>query len=176
MKVLILSSRTGSDAIYLYKKLPNIDFIFASNNIDSPLISFSKKNNIPIFLLSQKPTLKEYENLFEKNSPDIVLLTGYLRIIPEKICKNYNIYNLHPANILLYPHLKGFNPQKRALEEKLKTTGNTIHKVTEEVDCGTIIKTSIVPIYKNDDLETLCVRLGNNAKELWREFLKEIEE
>ena len=44
---------------------------------------------------------------------DLITLHGYLRIIPENICKQCkHIYNGHPGLINMYPELKGKDPQE----------------------------------------------------------------
>jgi phosphoribosylglycinamide formyltransferase-1 len=72
--------------------------------------------------------LKKYEN-------ELIVLAGYLKIIPEKITKKYNIINIHPS---ILPFYKGLNALERSFISG-KATGITIHKVNENLDEGEVI-------------------------------------
>ena len=90
------------------------------------------------------------------------------------MCENYNIYNLHPGLITKYPFLKGFNPQEKAFNLKLPTSGSVIHKVTSELDGGEILKSIEVDI-KNLTLEEVYSELHKASSQLWVDFLQEFE-
>ena len=53
------------------------------------------------YFVPPKPTEEEYAFLFEEEN--VITLHGYLRIIPPTICKEYQIFNLHPAPLLAHP-------------------------------------------------------------------------
>ena len=68
----------------------------------------------------------------------VCTLHGWLKIVPSEICKEYDIYNGHPGDVIKYPQLKGKDPQKKAFDLGLKTSGCIIHRVTPVVDDGPI--------------------------------------
>lgn len=99
----------------------------------------------------------------------IVTLHGWLRIIPKDICEIFDIYNGHPGDIVLYPQLKGFNPQEKAHSLGLATSGSVVHKVTPIVDDGPIIHRVITSI-RNCDLDQTYDRLRTTSLLAWKLF------
>lgn len=179
MKILAWSSKSGSDAIWLTDYLEKINSKarvegFVTNNPESPLIEYAQQKGLYICVLNKKPTLDEYlYRLQEWNRFSMHFLMGYLRIIPGEICEQVEMYNLHPANIIKHPFLKGFDPQKRALEQNLTETGVTLHKVSPIVDSGKIINTYTYPMKENETLTSLIQELVLLARVSWLEFIGE---
>ena len=66
--------------------------------------------------------------------------------------------------------------EEQALESGDKTTGCTVHYVTEELDSGTIIDQSVVPICSNDDIETLTHRVQQAEHRLLPLVINNLEE
>tara|TARA_R100001443_G_scaffold107437_1_gene117312 strand:- start:218 stop:748 length:531 start_codon:yes stop_codon:yes gene_type:complete len=89
---------------------------------------------------------------------DYIILAGYMRILSPKFIKAFpnKIINIHPS---LLPKYKGLNAIDQAFESGDLNTGCTVHYVTEELDSGTIIEQSIVPICPDDTLDTLTHRV-----------------
>ena len=104
-------------------------------------------------------------------TPDdcLVTLHGYLKIIPPEALKP-NMFNGHPGDIVKYPELKGRDPQERAVILGLPSTGVVIHRVTEDIDGGEIIKRAE---YKMDPIRDIHVALKEVSINLWCEFLME---
>jgi len=100
---------------------------------------------------------------------NLVTLHGWLRIIPADICDVFNIYNGHPGDIVEYPELKGFNPQEKAYDLKLSTSGSVVHKVTSQVDDGPIVHRVITSI-RNCDIDTVYDRLRYTSLIAWKLF------
>lgn len=97
------------------------------------------------------------ENL-DAEGVDLVVLTGYMRILSPSFVKHYKnrILNIHPA---LLPSFRGMNAFQQALDYGVRWTGTTIHIVDEEVDHGPIIYQLPVPIRENDTHESLKARI-----------------
>lgn len=106
----------------------------------------------------------------------IVTLHGYMRIIPKEIIDlpNVEIYNVHPGDITTYPELRGADPQKKALELKLPSTGVVIHIVDEGVDTGPVLLQSNIMIDSGSTVESLTDELRNESIALWQIFLTEV--
>ena len=57
------------------------------------------------------------------------------------------------------PKYKGLNTHKRALKNKEKYSGCTVHFVNSKLDAGKIILQKRVRVYKDDKPETLAKRI-----------------
>ncbi len=152
-KIAIFASGNGSnfEAIINYFKNSTIEFTCISDNPNAYVLERAKKLNINSFII---PFEKTYDFLIE-NKFDLVVLAGYMRILPEKVLKLSTFINVHPS---LLPEFKGQNAIKRAFESKVKETGVTIHYVSKEVDSGEIIeqkKINISPLMTFEELEKI---------------------
>ena len=123
-------------------------------------------------VLPEKPTLTNYNKVLNPFNNPIITLHGFLRILPKKICDQYEIYNLHPGLITKFPELKGFNPQERAFNQGYLTAGCVIHRVIPDVDEGPIVKTGEINI-EGADLPGVYEKLHNLAFFLWKNFITE---
>lgn len=128
-----------------------------------------KLNKTIFAFLPNKPTVDNYLNVLKKFEKPVVTLHGYLRIVPEEICNQYEIYNLHPGLIDKYPSLKGFNPQERAFTEGYKLAGCVIHRVTPDVDEGEILMSQGTSI-EGLTLDGVYSALRLTALDLWKSF------
>jgi phosphoribosylglycinamide formyltransferase-1 len=89
---------------------------------------------------------------------DLVVLTGYMRILSSSFVSHYKnrILNIHPA---LLPAFRGMNAFKQALDYGVRWTGTTVHIVDEDVDHGPIIYQVPVPVREGDTYESLKARV-----------------
>ena len=100
----------------------------------------------------------------------VVTLHGYNRIVPERALTE-KMYNVHPGDTIKYPELRGKDPQKKALELGLPTTGVIIHQVDEGVDTGETQMIAVHDIKENISEKDLIEELRQVAINLWSSFL-----
>lgn len=106
---------------------------------------------------------------------DLVVLTGYMRILSPSFVENYRnrILNIHPA---LLPSFKGMNAFQQALNYGVKWTGTTIHIVDEDVDHGPIIYQVPVRIREGDTYESLKARIQRTEFKAYPKAIKKFIE
>lgn len=114
------------------------------------------------FFSSEKYDERILEELERKNI-DLIVLAGYLNILSLKLVSKYSnrIINIHPSLIPSFcgDGFYGENVHKAVIKLGVKFTGATTHFVDENVDAGAIILQDIVPIFVNDDFETVAKRV-----------------
>lgn len=166
-------SQTGSEIYKLSKLLNRVPDKIITNKplTKSETINFDLFNEYfdVLYFVNSKPTVEEYFSIIPEGS--LVTMHGWLRIMPPEVCEKYEIYNLHPAPLVVYPHLKGKDPQIRIFEEGLAYSGNTIHKCIAELDAGPISAQNIIHV-KDNTLDEIFVKTHEAATELWFDFLK----
>ena len=168
-------SQTGSEIYKISKKIDRIPDVIITNKSKSKISEVNSdlinEYGTKIVWLPPKPTISEYTSNIPQGS--IVTLHGWLRIIPPEICKLYEIYNLHPAPIHLegYDKYKGKDPQVRIFEDKVKYSGNVIHKCIAELDAGEILARNHFDV-RGLDLDTVFKITHSKASELWCGFLE----
>jgi len=91
-------------------------------------------------------------------NPDLIVLAGFMRILPESFIKQYEnrILNIHPS---LLPEFKGMHTHRRALEAGHKEHGASVHFVSNELDSGPIVIQAKVSVLENDNEEALAERV-----------------
>ena len=85
---------------------------------------------------------------------ELLLLCGYMLKLPKLIINKYkgNVVNIHPS---LLPKYKGLNTHNRAIQNKDKYSGATVHIVNQKLDSGKIILQKKVKILKSDSGKSL---------------------
>lgn len=100
--------------------------------------------------------------------PDLIVLAGFLVVIPEKMIKAYpnQIINIHPSLIPSFcgTGYYGLKVHEGALERGVKVTGATVHFVDEGTDTGPIILQKAVAVEEGDTPEILQKRVMEQAE------------
>ena len=162
----VFISGTGSNLKSIIKhskkrKFPIKVTLVLSNNPKAKGIVFAKKNKIDFKIIKSKNM-----NLFEKKTHqqlikkkiELICLAGFMKILSARFIKNFKgkILNIHPS---LLPKYKGLNTHLRAIKNKEKYSGCTVHFVTAKLDSGKIILQKKVRIKKNDTEFSLQKRI-----------------
>lgn len=145
-----------------------------SNNANAYALERAKNNGIPSFCISPKNfSAREafnrafLEKLDELN-PDLIVLAGFLVILPEQMIKQYKnrIINIHPSLIPSFcgTGFYGLKVHEEALKRGVKITGATVHFVDEGTDTGKIIAQKAVEVKENDTPEILQKRVMEQAE------------
>ena len=98
----------------------------------------------------EKKSLK----LMKKYNIDMICLAGFMKIVSGNFIKKFAnpILNIHPS---LLPKYKGLNTHLRAIKNKDKFSGASVHKVTQKLDSGKIILQKKIKILKKDTVKSL---------------------
>ena len=106
--------------------------------------------------------------LLRENAIDVVVLAGFLTILPENVIRAYDhrILNIHPSLIPSFcgDGFYGLHVHEVALKRGVKVTGATVHFVNEITDGGDIIAQKAVEVLPGDTPETLQRRVMEQAE------------
>ena len=161
----VFISGTGSNLKSLIKfsklkKSPITIGIVISNNPKSKGLKYAKINKIKKKVFNLNSTLFEKKaiNELKKNNINLICLAGFMKILSKSFIKNFNgkILNIHPS---LLPKYKGLNTHVKAIKNKDKYSGCTVHLVNSKLDSGKIINQKKVRINKLDTPETLAKKI-----------------
>jgi folate-dependent phosphoribosylglycinamide formyltransferase PurN len=93
----------------------------------------------------------------------VILLAGYLRLVPPAVVQAYprRILNIHPALLPAFggKGMWGHHVHEAVLASGASFSGATIHFVDEEYDTGSILAQWPVPVLKEDTPATLAARV-----------------
>ena len=106
--------------------------------------------------------------LLRENAIDVIVLAGFLTILPENVIHAYDhrILNIHPSLIPSFcgDGFYGLHVHEAALKRGVKVTGATVHFVNEITDGGDIIAQKAVEVLPGDTPETLQRRVMEQAE------------
>ena len=109
---------------------------------------------------------------------DLVVLAGFLTILPENVIRAYDhrILNIHPSLIPAFcgRGFYGLRVHEAALARGVKLTGATVHYVNEIPDGGDIIAQQAVAVQPGDTPERLQKRVMEEAE--WKLLPRALEE
>lgn len=180
MKIAVFVSGGGTNLQALIDALDDgritnatIDLV-VSNKAGAYALERAAKKNIPTATLSPKDFSERAEfdqallDTVKKYEIDLIVLAGYLVILPEKLVEAYEnrIVNIHPS--LIPSHCGagyyGLKVHESVLRRGNKVTGATVHFVDEGTDTGPIILQKAVEVKEDDTPETLQKRVMEQAE------------
>ncbi len=177
----VFISGRGSNLKSIYKfskkKSSNFDLkLVVSNKKNAKGVLFAKKNKIKVKLVNfKKKNEAERDILFclRKNNIRFVCLAGFMKILSNNFIKKFKnkIINIHPS---LLPKYKGLNTHRRAIENKEKFSGCTVHFVTDKLDSGKIIMQKKVKVFKSDTPKKLAKRILLEENKLYPKAILKI--
>jgi len=156
--VTIFVSGSGTNAENIIKYFSNNQQVnIAAVICNKPLLGAEKRAyslNVPVFVFNRELFYNSNQviNILEYLKTDLVVLAGFLWLVPQNILENYKgkIINIHPALLPKYggKGMYGDNVHKAVVENKETESGITIHQVNENYDEGEIIfqaRCSVLP-------------------------------
>jgi len=181
IKTAVFISGTGSNLKNLIKfskikKSPiSINLIF-SNSSKAKGLRFSDQFNIKKYISSFKDTqITEAKilNLLKKENIKFICLAGFMKILSKNFIKKFTgkIVNIHPS---LLPKYKGLDTHIKAIQNKDKVAGCTVHFVTAKLDSGKIILQKKVKILKKDTYVSLAKKVLRQEHKLYPAAIKKI--
>ena len=104
--------------------------------------------------------------LLKKEKISFICLAGFMKILSKNFIKKFNgrIINIHPS---LLPKYKGLDTHSRAIRNKDKFAGCTVHHVSEKLDSGKIILQKKVKITTRDNPASLAKKVLKQEHKLY---------
>ncbi len=101
----------------------------------------------------------------------LVILAGFMRILGDNFIHHYQhrLINIHPS---LLPKYKGLNTHQKALTNKDKTHGASVHYVGSELDSGPLVIQAEIPVLNTDTAETLAKRVLKEEHKIYPMAIK----
>ncbi len=172
--IVIFASGTGSNFVSIYNHIDKGSInariaLLISNNPNCGAIKFANSNNISTSIIKKdmlKDSSKYQDFLLEeilKVEADLIVLAGFLKIIPKEVIAKYEkkILNIHPS---LLPKFggKGYygdKVHKAVIESRDDFTGATVHFVNAKYDEGPIVFQKKVKVNFDDDVNTISKKV-----------------
>ena len=149
LKSLIKNSKRKNSS---YKIL-----LVISNNPNAAGLNYALKSKIKQYAIEYKSKSsfeRQSLKILKKYKIDLLCLAGFMKILSGSFIKKFSnpILNIHPS---LLPKYKGLNTHLRAIKNKDKFAGASVHKVNQKLDSGKIILQKKIKILKKDNVISL---------------------
>ena len=131
--------------------------LVVSDNFSAKGLNYANKskiNNVFVKYSNKKTFEDRLLKLLKRNNVDLICLAGFMKILSSSFIKKFYkpILNIHPS---LLPKYKGLNTHNRAIQNKDKYSGATVHIVNDKLDSGKIILQKKVKILKSETRKSL---------------------
>jgi len=170
MKIAGLASNRGRNILHLSETAPGDAelSVVVANHADAPVLAAAEERGIPAIAVEQgddEPRESHEERILEALADhefDLVCLDGYMRVLTSTFLDGIDTaLNVHPS---LLPAFPGFDAHQQVLKSGVRTSGATVHVVTEEVDAGPVVTQESVPVFEDDDEDSLKERVLYDAE------------
>ena len=181
IKTAVFISGTGSNLKNLIKfslkKVSPIEInLIVSNNVKAKGLKFAKLYKIKKKVynydkkkISEKRILKDLKS----NNIRLICLAGFMKILSKDFIRIFKgkILNIHPS---LLPKYKGLNTHHRAIQNKEKYSGCTVHLVNSKLDSGKIILQKKVKLSKEETPSSLQKKILKHEHILYPKAISKI--
>jgi len=147
--IAIFASGSGTNAQKIMEHFASSTEVKVSlilvNNPEAGVIARAKKFDVPVVIFNRNQFSKSDEivNILQETQIDLVVLAGFLWLVPQNMVKAFpnKIINIHPA---LLPNYGGKGMYGDRVHEAViaagdKESGITIHYVNDKYDDGAVI-------------------------------------
>jgi phosphoribosylglycinamide formyltransferase 1 len=167
MRVAVCISGRGSNLDALAERLADDGHaeivLVLSNRADAPGLLRAAAAGVPAEALTDPADSAEWLERLERRQADLVVLAGYLKLVPRAVIERFRgrIVNVHPALLPAFGGrgMYGHRVHEAVLASGAVESGATVHLVDEEYDRGTILAQERVPVEPGDTPERLAARV-----------------
>lgn len=166
-RIAIFASGSGTNAQNIFEYFYDnekvaIDSLWA-NKPDAYALKRAEKYGVDNFVFNRQQFYQTNELLetLRNRKVDLIVLAGFLWLIPDNLIQNFQIINIHPALLPKYggKGMYGMNVHKAVVENKETESGISVHFVNEKYDEGELIFQAKCPIYENDTPEMVAEKI-----------------
>ncbi len=171
-KTAVLISGRGSNLQALIDAAATKDYpaqiaLVISNTEGAGGLSRAQSASIPTMTIDHRrfgkgaPARAAFDAALNKALQDaeieLICLAGFMRLLGADFVNKWRhrMINIHPS---LLPAYKGLNVHDRMVRDGVKIAGCTVHYVVADMDAGPIIGQAAVPVYPDDDADSLAAR------------------
>ena len=167
MRVAVAVSGRGSNLEALFTRLGNGDeaqvVLVLSDRADAPALDLARQRNVAALALEDWRSADEWRDALEAQSVDLLVLAGFLKLVPPEVIARYRgrIINVHPALLPAFggKGMYGIRVHEAVLQSGAAESGCTVHLVEEEYDRGMILAQARVPVLPGDTAQMLASRV-----------------
>lgn len=181
-KIAVFASGSGTNVQNIIEYFSNnediiIDSVW-SNNPNAYVLERANMFRVSTFVFSREEFKNSDKvfNMLQKRGIDLIVLAGFLWLIPVNLINGFKIINIHPALLPKYggKGMFGMKVHNTVVENKEKETGITIHYVNENYDDGEIIFQAKCEVKPEDTPEDVARKVHNLEYEHFPRIIQQV--
>ncbi|NNC83501.1 MAG: phosphoribosylglycinamide formyltransferase [Flavobacteriales bacterium] len=166
--LVMLASGKGSNAARIIEYLSSagrpVNPLLISDRESSGIYALGEQYGVPTrHLPFDRMQSGELLETIRDHRADLVVLAGFLRMIPKEVVNEFGsrMINVHPSLLPKYggKGMYGDHVHRAVIESGEDTSGITIHRVNERFDEGRVIAQFHCPVHADDSAEDLRARV-----------------
>lgn len=182
IRLAIMASGSGSNAQKIMEYFADNKHIkvvcLLSNKPDAYALQRAEKMNVETFVFNRNQFYEtpEVENFLTIRKINLVVLAGFLWLVPEKMVQKFKIINIHPALLPEYggKNMYGMKVHEAVIRNREHFSGITIHHVNERYDDGNIIFQAKCRVEESDTAESLAGKIHELEHRYYPEVIEKL--
>ena len=167
MRIAVAVSGGGSNLQALLDSLPPgspaVVALVVSNKRSAGGLDRAEERGVPTAVFTDPTSADEWLGLLKQHRIDLIVLAGYLKLVPAGVISAFRgrILNIHPALLPAFggPGMYGKRVHRAVLDAGAAESGCTVHLVDEVYDRGEILAQARVLVLPGDTVESLAARV-----------------
>jgi phosphoribosylglycinamide formyltransferase 1 len=181
-RIAIFASGSGTNAQNIFKYFANnniikVDSLF-SNRQDAYVLERAKKSGIPTFLIDRESfySTNIIIDILKERGIDLIVLSGFLWLVPKNLIDTFQIINIHPALLPKYggKGMYGLKVHSSVVENGETETGISIHFINEVFDDGKIIFQAKCKVESSDTPEDVAAKVHHLEYKYFPEIIEKV--
>ena len=181
-RIALFASGSGTNAQNIIEYFTNSKFVTVdslwSNKADAFALERAKRLNVETFVFNREQfyNSSEIADTLKMRKVNLIVLAGFLWLMPSDILNNFLTINIHPALLPKYDGkgMYGMNVHKAVVENRDKESGISIHYVNEKYDEGKIIFQARCEISPGDSPEDVANKVHKLEYEYFPKVIESI--
>lgn len=183
-RITIFASGTGTNAraiLQHFRHNPQVKVeAIICNKPKAKVISVAQEFQVPYYLITRQDLYETSHvlDLLISSATDLVVLAGFLWLIPENLLQAFprRIINIHPALLPSHggPGMYGSKVHEAVLQANEKETGITIHYLNDKYDEGEIILQQRTAVDATDTAETIAAKVHALEHEWYPKVIEDL--
>lgn len=166
-RIAIFASGSGTNAQNIIEyfsdsELVVVDSLWA-NKPQAYALKRAEKQGVDAFVFTRSQFYQSNElvEILRNRKVDLIVLAGFLWLIPDNLIENFRIVNIHPALLPKYggKGMYGMNVHRAVVANKESESGISIHFVNEKFDDGELIFQARFQVLENDTPEMVAEKV-----------------
>jgi phosphoribosylglycinamide formyltransferase-1 len=181
-RIALFASGSGTNVQNIIEYFAEKEYVVVdsvwTNNPSAYVLERAKKLGVDSFVFTKdefKNTNKVVQELKKRNI-DLIVLAGFLWLIPVNLIQNFRIINIHPALLPKYggKGMYGMRVHQAVIDNNDTESGISIHFVNEKYDEGKIIFQAKCPVSISDSPDDVALKVHELEYKFFPEVIEKV--